>query len=60
MFPFFEESEWATREICIKNGIRPGQRKHDFGQDFQWLSWREDSFENLVEEFLEYEKSFLK
>ena len=59
MNPIFEESEWVKQETFGEFGLKPGQRKHDFGQDFQWLSWKEDSFENLVEEFLEYEKKFL-
>ena len=59
MNPVIEESEQAKQEIWESHGLKPGQRKHNFAQDFQWLSWKTDSFENIVEEFLEYEKAFL-
>ena len=57
--PIVEESEMAKQEIWMGRGIKPGQRKFNFAQDFQWLSWKTDSFENIVEAFLEYENAFL-
>jgi len=59
MNPIVEGSQEAKQEIYDHYGLELGQRKYDFAQDFQWLSWKKDSFENIIEEFLEYEKTFL-
>jgi hypothetical protein len=52
--PLAEDSECATREFYENRGVRIGQRKYDFGEDFQVLSWKEDTFENIREEFNEF------
>ena len=35
-----------------------GDRTANFGESFQWSSWKRDSFENIKSEFLEFENQF--
>ena len=45
----------STIEVNKKLGIREGQKTYDFFEDhFQILSWKDDTFENIIEEFNKY------
>jgi hypothetical protein len=58
MHPVIKDSKEATIEIYKSHGMPIGERKSDFGETFQWLSWKQDSFENIKSEFLEFEDQF--
>ena len=48
----------STRDRDTHYGLKPDQRRYDFAEAFQWLSWKRDSFENIKSEFLEFESQF--
>ena len=41
----------ATEELFKDRGVKIGQRKYDFAEEYQILSWSEDSAENILDEF---------
>ena len=45
------ESLQATEDLLEDRGMRIGQRKYDFAEEYQVLSWGEDSVENILDEF---------
>ena len=44
-YPVIEESLQAKAETYERYGLVSGQRRYDFAQDHQLLSWKRDSFE---------------
>ena len=44
-------SLWASKEMYKDRGIEFGMRKYSFANNNQILSWKEDFFENICEEF---------
>ena len=58
MNPIIEDSLEAFGDRYEDYGLKPDQRRYDFAEPFQWLSWKRDSFENIKSEFLEFESQF--
>ena len=59
MHPVISESLCANQKSYEDQNMNIGDRKAPgFGEAFQWLSWKRDSFENIKSEFLEFEKQF--
>jgi hypothetical protein len=47
-------SLWASKEMYKDRGIEFGMRKYSFASNNQVLSWKEDLFENICEEFYDF------
>lgn len=59
MVPIIEESLGANYAAFVEDyGLTPGQRRYDFSEPHQLLSWKRDIFENIRDEFLEFEDFF--
>ncbi|MBF0613995.1 MAG: hypothetical protein HQL92_02450 [Magnetococcales bacterium] len=54
MNPILEESAQAKGKIYEDYGLTVGQRRYNFAEPCQFLSWKQDSFENICDEFLEF------
>ena len=57
MNPVIEESLQAKANIYKTYGLVSGQRRHNFAEKYQFLSWKHDTFENIRDEFLEFVSS---
>jgi len=55
-FPVLDESLHANSATIKQFGLTNGQRRYDFAEPHQLLSWKLDSFENIQEEFREFLK----
>jgi hypothetical protein len=44
----------STYDVYKERGLKIGQRKYDFGEDYQVLSWEMDNFENISKEFYQF------
>ena len=55
-FPVIEESTYANSTTVEKFGVINGQRRYNFAEAHQFLSWKHDSFENIKDEFMEFQK----
>ena len=55
-FPVIEESTYANSTTFEKFGLINGQRRYNFAESYQFLSWKRDSFENIKDDFMEFQK----
>lgn len=58
MFPIINESMEAHEDIYKSWGVSLEQRKFNFAQPHQWISFKNDDFESLTQEFMDYEECF--
>ena len=58
MHPIISDSLVANEKTYELQNMPIGDRRAYFGEYFQWLSWKSDSFENLRSEFLDFENQF--
>ena len=58
MHPIISDSLVANEKAYTTNVMTIGDRTANFGESFQWSSWKRDSFENIKSEFLEFENQF--
>jgi hypothetical protein len=49
-----EESETNNNDLHKSRGLSIGQRKFDFVENYQVLSWEPDTFENISKEFYKF------
>lgn len=54
--PIIEESIHSNSATINEYGLTKGQRRYDFAEPHQLFSWKLDSFENIQEEFREFQK----
>ena len=54
--PDIEESIEGTSAKRSVYGLTHGQRRYNFAETHQFLSWKRDSFENIRDEFMEFQK----
>tara|TARA_B110000014_G_C20104722_1_gene580666 strand:- start:157 stop:1320 length:1164 start_codon:yes stop_codon:yes gene_type:complete len=54
MFPAIEESLQAKADVYTSYGLVSGQRRYDYAEKHQFLSWKRDTFENIRDEFMEF------
>ncbi len=57
MCPIIEDSLHQKAEVLNSFGLESGQRRYNFAEKHQFLSWKRDTFENIREEFLEFVSS---
>ena len=57
-YPILEKSIHGDSATINVMGLKEGQRRYDYAQPYQFLSWKHDSFENIREEFMEFQKCF--
>ena len=57
-YPILEKSIHADSATINHMGLTEGQRRYNFAQPYQFLSWKRDNFENIREEFMEFQKSY--
>ncbi|MDB4797078.1 hypothetical protein OAG94_00785 [bacterium] len=55
-FPVIEESIHGNSTTIKQFGLTNGQRRYNFAELHQFLSWKRDSFENIKDEFTEFQK----
>ncbi len=55
-FPVLEDSIHGDSTTINHLGLTVGQRRYDFAEPHQFLSWKRDSFENIQDEFIEFKK----
>jgi hypothetical protein len=53
-FPIIEESLEANSFVISQFGLTEGQRRYNFSELHQFLSWKRDNFENIKNEFIEF------
>ena len=58
IFPIINESREAHEDIYKSWGVSLEQRKFNFAQPHQWISFINDDFESLTQEFMDYEECF--
>ena len=58
MHPIISDSLVANEKAYTTYVMTIGDRTANFGESFQWASWKRDSFENIKSEFLEFENQF--
>lgn len=56
--PIVEGSKEASPEKIKPYNLNHGQRRYNFAEPHQFLSWKIDSFENIRDEFNEFRKYF--
>lgn len=56
IFPVIEDSAHGNLATVKKFGLTNGQRRYNFAEPHQFLSWKRDSFENIRDEFMEFQK----
>ena len=54
--PIIEQSLESNSSKRNKYGLIIGQRRYNFAEQHQFFSWKLDSFENIQEEFVEFQK----
>ena len=54
--PDIDESIEGTSAKRSNYGLTHGQRGYNFAEPHQFLSWKRDSFENIRDEFMEFQK----
>lgn len=54
--PIIEGSKEATSAKIKSYDLTHGQRRYNFAEPHQFLSWKRDSFENIRDEFMEFQK----
>lgn len=59
-FPVIEESLQANSSVISQFELINGQRRYDFAESYQFLSWRRDDFENIRDEFLEFNQVYAR
>ena len=57
-FPIIEETIHCNSATFKEFGLTNGQRRYDFAEPHQFLSWKRDSFENIQDEFMEFQKYY--
>ena len=57
MNPVIEESLHFKADVVNSFGLDSGQRRYNFAEKHQFLSWKQDKFENIRDEFLEFVSS---
>ena len=57
MNPVIEESLHFKADVVNSFGLVSGQRRYNFAEKHQFLSWKQDTFENIRDEFLEFVSS---
>ena len=58
-FPVIEESIECNSATFKAFGLTNGQRRYNFAEPHQFLSWKRDSFENIKDEFMEFKEHVL-
>ena len=53
-----EDSLESGIDVYENRGLKVGQRRYDFAEEYQVLSWEEDSFENIRDEFYRFLKEY--
>ena len=54
MMPVIEDSVHFEADVVNSFGLDSGQRRYNFSENHQFLSWKQDTFENIRDEFLEF------
>ena len=54
MIPVIENSIYSTADVINSFNLVSGQRRYNFSENHQFLSWKQDTFENIRDEFLEF------
>ena len=54
MNPVIEDSTHFQADVVNSFGLVSGQRRYNFAENHQFLSWKQDTFENIRDEFLEF------
>ena len=54
MCPVIEDSLYQKADVLNSFGFVSGQRRYNFAEKHQFLSWKHDTFENIRDEFLEF------
>jgi hypothetical protein len=54
MNPVIEDSIHFEADVVNSFGLVSGQRRYNFAEKHQFLSWKQDTFENIRDEFLEF------
>ena len=54
MSPVIEDSLHQKVDVLSSFGFESGQRRYNFAEKHQFLSWKRDTFENIRDEFLEF------
>ena len=54
MMPVIEDSVHFEADVVNSFGLDSGQRRYNFAEKHQFLSWKHDTFENIRDEFLEF------
>ena len=54
MIPVDEKSRHARAEVINSFNLVNGQRRYNFSENHQFLSWKQDTFKNIRDEFLEF------
>ena len=57
MNPVIEESLHFKADVVNSFGLDSGQRRYNFAEKHQFLIWKQDTFENIRDEFLEFVSS---
>ena len=57
-FPVIEETIHCNSAAFKAFGLTNGQRRYNFAEPHQFLSWKRDSFENIQDEFMEFQKYY--
>ncbi len=55
--PIIEQSLQSNPSIIKEYGLIFGQRRYNFAEQHQFFSWKLDSFENIQDEFMEFQKN---
>ena len=57
MHQVIEESLHSKADVINSFGLVSGQRRYNFAEKHQFLIWKQDTFENIRDEFLEFVSS---